>query len=393
MKMFNKMILLLLAELLLSACQGMDYPLTPSTTPSNFVEFSKTGPVGSPPAEIPQVVITPTPARPTPVQRSSSTPWPTHASPIILAQPGPLYETVFSLPVDGDIIRYRGRENPDMETTGPDALAILADNTFLIGDLTGNRLLHFDLQGKLLDYIDLNNLGIINVSDLRVKDQAIYLLEVTFKTSPPRYRVNHLSLEESLLGWEDIPFGYRIEDGLTGIGIDCDDNILLEIEGATKLYHLSDAQRQPDPAMVANGYSCNRKLFQINSVLFGPPILDAGQDRYMTELTTGFGGFRLIDVYPDGSFYVMRDDVVNDQRIKVDETIHFIDSEGEIMGVARVPLADFYYPINRCAAIAPQGEVFVIVPRYESLDIVRLNFYESLPPLIQGAAPPIITRQ
>lgn len=113
----------------------------------------------------------------------------------------------------------------------------------------------------------------------------------------------------------------------------------------------------------------------------------------MTELTTGFGGFRLIDVYPDGSFYVMRDDVVNDQRIKVDETIHFIDSEGEIMGVARVPLADFYYPINRCAAIAPQGEVFVIVPRYESLDIVRLNFYESLPPLIQGAAPPIITRQ
>jgi hypothetical protein len=117
----------------------------------------------------------------------------------------------------------------------------------------------------------------------------------------------------------------------------------------------------------------------------------AGDVTYVTQLTTGFGGLISLGVYPYGGFYLIRDDVVNSQVIQVDKTVHFISADGIVQGMARVPLSEFYYPVRRSMAIDPSGDVFVMLPRSDSIDIIRLNFYAQLEPLVPGAVIPKIT--
>lgn len=81
---------------------------------------------------------------------------------------------------------------------------------------------------------------------------------------------------------------------------------------------------------------------------------------------------------------------MNEQAIQVDQTIHFVGADNNVIGTARVPVSEFFYPVRRNAAINSRGEVFVLLPRRDSLDIVRLNFFGELAPLIPGAANPEI---
>jgi hypothetical protein len=122
--------------------------------------------------------------------------------------------------------------------------------------------------------------------------------------------------------------------------------------------------------------------------------VSAGEKLYQTQTTYGNGGLFFLNINHNGSFYLVRDDVVTPSIITVDQTIHYIDENGVVQGVARVPLSEFYYPITRNTAVSPNGEVFALLPRPDSLDIIRLNFYQELEPLIPGAVvPQIIIRQ
>jgi hypothetical protein len=313
--------------------------------------------------------------------------------PIIHEQLGDLYTTIFSVPVGGEsIIKYRGGDNPDMEITGPDAIAVLPDDSFMIADLIANRLLHYDRAGNLLNKIELYDLGIVNVADLRVRGAELFLLEISLDFSPPRYRVHHLTVDGMLLASEEIPEGFHIENGLTGIAIDCEDQIVLEIAGGSYLYRLEDIQRNPNLMNVPNGYHCNDKLFRVvNSGPQKPPVITTGDVTYETLLTIGFGGFHILEMFQDGSFYVLREDVVNDQVIKVDQTVHYLGADMVSQGAARVPLSEVYYYIMRNIAVNAKGEVFVLLPRRDSLDVVQLNFYENLGPLPPSSITPQIT--
>jgi len=387
--------------LALSACQVTNATPTvpPSLQPSTKPTFTlaKTGITPTP------IIVEPTPTVTTsPTTASSSTPTsiptptatlPPMGLPFIHEQPGDLYTTVFSIPVGGDsIIHYRGGDNPDMEITGPDAIAVLPDDTFMIADLIANRLLHYDQAGNLLNKIELYDLGIVNVADLRVSGDKLFLLEISLDFSPPRYRVNQLSLDGNLITSDDIPAGFHIEDGLTGITIDCEGQIVLEMGGGSDMYRLEDIQSSSDTMNVPNGYYCNNILYRVvNSGFQKPPLITAGNVLYETRLTTGLGGLTLVKVFIDGSSYISRDDVVNDQVIKVDQTIHYFGSDRISQGVARVPLSEMYYPIMRDIAVNDRGEVFFLLPRRDSLDVVRLNFYQSLEPLPPSTVVPQIT--
>ena len=100
-----------------------------------------------------------------------------------------------------------------------------------------------------------------------------------------------------------------------------------------------------------------------------------------------------MEVFQDGSIYADRDDVVNFSVIQVDQTVHYIGPNGDVKGSARVPLSEFRYPPDRNKAIGPDGEVYVLLPRPDSIDIVRLKFYTQLEPLKPGAEIPHIYRK
>jgi hypothetical protein len=312
--------------------------------------------------------------------------------PVIHEQPGELYTTVFSIPVGGNsIIRYRGADNPDMEITGPNAIAVLPDDTFMIADLIANHLLHYDKTGSLLDTIELYDLGIANIADLRVSGDKLFLLEVSLDFSPPRYRVNQLSRDGKLIASYDISESFGIDQGLTGIAIDCDGSVLVELEGGFYLYRLQDIQNNAAIA-TPSGYYCNNEFYRI--VSSGSPYrraMTAGDVRYETQLTTDFGGLTLLNVFQDGSFYVFREDVVDDPIVKVDLTLHYIGADMISQGVARVPISEAYYYIMRNIVVTAKGEVFMLLPKRDSLDVVRLNFYRGLEPLPPSTVVPQIT--
>ena len=372
--------LLLVTVLLLFACTTTNSQVIPPPTTL--------------PAFTPQPTVTPRPTS-VPTAPSSPTPVSTPISSIVIEnQPDILYETIFTIPVGEAGVTYQGVGIPGMEITGPNALAILPDMSFFVADLIGNRLLRYDSRGKLLKTIDLYSIGIVNVADLRATNTELILLEISFKISPERYRVNRLSFDGELAASYDIPEGYHLENGLTGISVDCEGEILLELEGGYKLYRLVDSKGNLNVASTTSDYLCYGKSYRVINP--GPgktPTLIAGNIRLETQLTTGFGGLRLLGVLEDGSFYVIREDVVSDDVVSegaVDQTVHYISADGLQLGLARVPIAETYYYVMRNLAIGPDGYVYALLPQPDSVHIIRLNFFRSIEPLVPSAVTPLV---
>ena len=150
--------------------------------------------------------------------------------------------------------------------------------------------------------------------------------------------------------------GMPLAAGELTIAIDCKGSTLLELQGGYRVYRLVDLQNNPDPTQISSGYPCNNELYQ--SIDAPKPFarLSTGNAIYETELTNGFGKLSLLDAFPDGSFYTIRDDVVNEQVIQVDQTVHYIHEMGDVNLVARVPLSEYYYTIRRNVAINSKGD-------------------------------------
>jgi hypothetical protein len=251
--------------------------------------------------------------------------------------------------------------------------------------------LKYDREGRLQQTIKMDGLGIGNVRDMRVKGNDIFILEAAYQN----FRVLRLTLDGKLIASEEIPYQFPIdaqkpkntlEGGLTGIAIDCIERIILEVISGSKLFPLSEVQKQNDPSLITQGLLCNGKRFFVSTPgLWKDPQVTADEMIYQTKLSEGLGGLHFLDVFEDGSIYLVREDVMPINPLKVDQTVHYIDENGAIQGVARVPLSEYYYSVSRNIAVSPNGEVFALLPRPDSLDIIRLNFYKELEPLIPGA--------
>ena len=338
-------------------------------------------------------------ATPTSVAAPSVTPTATTTSSIPSVPPpqilpgesaGDAYETVLSFPAGKTGFPYRGIDMPGMEITGPNAFGIFSDGRVVIADLIDNRLWLFTSSGELLRRIDLYPLGILNVSDLQIYQDEIYVLEI-YLDPPVHHRIYLLSPDGALKTYYDIPEGYHLENGLTGFQIDCGGKIFLNMAGQLRLLPLSS--QSLIAASSHDLYECNGKSYAVPETIRGEkPKISAGSLTLGTSLTFGLGGLSLLKVNPDGSFFVVRSDVVNDKIIQVDDTVHYISADGSQLGVARVPVAERYYYVMRNLAVGPDGNVYCLLPQPDSLQLLRLKFYAALAPLLPGAEAPLVTR-
>jgi len=394
--------LLALLLLALSACQSpapSALPPTPSPRPSPIASLT--------PITIRQPSPTPSPS-PSSIPNS---PYPAPQS-SLNNQPSEIYNLQFSLPIGSDGVQYQGVGVTDMQITGPNALAALPDGSLIISDLLGDRLLNYSPSGKLLNAFDLSSVDVVNISDLVTHGSELYLLEISFNTSPVRCRVDRLAPGEAG-GWKlshryDIPQEFCSEGGLSGIFVDQADQLLLEIAGGSQVYLLANtspalasapaatldptSSAPPSPPALADGYSYYGRLFRVQNGQPGQnPRYQAGEVTVQTALSYGLGGFRFLDAFPDGHSYLIRDDVVNDQTIQVDQTVSDIGLDGVQRSVARFPASESLYYIYRNLAVGPDGAVYGLLPRENTLDVIRLNFFSNLPPLIPTAAEPVIT--
>ena len=171
------------------------------------------------------------------------------------------------------------------------------------------------------------------------------------------------------------------------------ERIILEVIGGSGLFPLSEVQEQNDPRLITQGLFCDGKRFFVSTPdLWKDPEVTADKMIYQTKLSEGLGGLHFLDVFEDGSIYLVREDVMPINPITVDQTVHYTDEYRLCSGALLVfPSSEYYYPISRNTAVSPNGEVFALLPRPDSLDIVRLNFYKELEPLIPEAVIPQIT--
>jgi hypothetical protein len=303
---------------------------------------------------------------------------------------GPDYELVFSLPLGQDGVQYRGEGIPDALVEGPSALGVFLDGTFAIADQACQCLLRVSRTGELLNRVGLQSLNIHMLSDMAAAGEDFLVLEAGFGPMPEIYRVYRVSPAGELRDTFDLPEWARHETGLSGISSWPSGEILLEMEGGSRSYLLLDANGRmtagQEMSRYGTGSTAERELS------WKDPETGANLT-VNTHFTFGIGGLRLLSLNPDRSLHVLRMDMVDETVIQVDQTVHWISSKGDRLGVARFPQHESYYYVENSLATGPDGNVYALIPRPERVDVVRLFFYADLEPLLPGAVTPVVQVQ
>ena len=379
--------------IILGLCACQPAVVTPSAIPSPTL------------LPAPTLSLTPTPIQPaTPSQTPAPTPTATltptqtvGASPSLAPTPavvvkdgrGKFYETLFTIPIGKDALEYEGGDN-GLEINGPTAITVLPDGSIVICDFVANRLRFYTPRGRLARTIELSPLGIVIATDLDSSRSALFVLD-----SAGPYRVDKISFEGKLEAVYDIPEGFHMEDGLTGIAVGGQGELILKLLGGSEFYELVDAQGQADNPPKRTGYPYGGRQYWVdNPGLGGTPSLTFGNIKIETQLSGGaaerLGGLKLVGVLPNGDFYVERDDLVTFSPINVDQTVHYMNAQGIQQGVTR--FSDrLYYPIPNNFALTPDGNLIALLPRRDRMEVIRFNFYKRVQPLIPSAVEPLIT--
>lgn len=113
--------------------------------------------------------------------------------------------------------------------------------------------------------------------------------------------------------------------------------------------------------------------------------ITAGDTRIEVAVTNSLGGLRLLGVNPDGSFYVIAEEVMVSGTIQVDQTVRHYDAAGELLGLARVPLAEQYTYVEHGLAVGPDGAVYALITRPDRVEVQRLRFSKELKPILPAA--------
>ena len=101
------------------------------------------------------------------------------------------------------------------------------------------------------------------------------------------------------------------------------------------------------------------------------------------------GGLRYLESY-DGGFFVVVEEIFYDGTIHVDQTVRNYDDNGNLLGIARIPLSEFYVPVENGIAVGPDGNVYALVPKRERVEIQRLTFRRALEPIFPDKEPVIM---
>lgn len=296
------------------------------------------------------------------------------------AQNGNGYEVVFTVPIGEEGIHYEGVGVPEMLTWGPAAFTVAPDGNFWIADTVGSRLLHYDPAGNLLGKIDLKGL-IVGATDVEVAKSGIWVLDQA--SMPPK--VIRLAEYRDVLGKYDLPPGLRLEDGLTGIALGDEGELLVEREGDAYVTLFTDKAGKLVEMVTMNGYIHKGKLFaahasgQSSTAARSGTIL-AGQLRIEVETENDLGGMQILGFGPQDDFFVSLDELAlnQDTGLQIDQTVRHYDASGKYLGVARVPISEQYTYVQQGIAIGPDGSVFILATLPDRAEVLRLVFTQSL---------------
>lgn len=270
---------------------------------------------------------------------------------------------LFTVPVGPDGVQYGA------EQTGPMALAVATDGTFWIADTQGNRLLHYDSQGVQLNRIDLNGHG-IGVADMEAIGSDVLALVVGYGEQVLRFNA-----DGNLLATYDIPGGLGPEGGLTGLAVGDHGQVLLEFEMGAQVAQLVDAQGALEPSPLP-GYTHDGQLYKTELAGWQTSrgTIVAGSARIEVTVPDTLAGLRILGFGPAGNLYAVVDEMVSCPTVWVNRTVRLYGPAGDLLGVARVPLAEGHTFVQNGLAVGPDGCVYALLTHPDRVEVVRLHF-------------------
>lgn len=228
--------------------------------------------------------------------------------------------------------------------------AVTDDGVAHIFDPVERRLAHASAAG--LDFTDLVALDILSVTAMAADELDLVLVEVFF--GPVRQRIHRLDPSRNVVATIDLPPGFRLEDGLSGVFADDDGDIVLEFRGG-ELYGRYDA---------ATGTFASERSPVVRRVEVDPrpPDLLVDGVELTADLKGDFGALRYLATDITGRHIVERTDVLSTSPVEVLRTVEWYAPDGQFLLSALVPsLEEQAIDQPPGLAVMPAGDVIVLL--------------------------------
>jgi hypothetical protein len=301
----------------------------------------------------------------------------------VQAQTVSSYDIIFSIPIGENGVHYDGVDVPEALTWGPAALTISTAGDFWIADTAGNSLLRYSPKGEFLGKIDLAGLA-VGATDLVANNDNILILDQA--SLPPK--VLQLDMKGTVLGKYYLPKGLYLEDGLTGIAQGDQGDLFIEREFGAYLTRFLNNKGNPTTNIVTNGYIHNGEIYSahISGLASASPkhgVIDINEKKIEIDTANNLGGLQILGFGASGDFYVIVEELVLNPSLQVDQTIRHYDAKGNLVEVARMPLDEQYTYVAQDFALGQDGNLYGLATRPDRVDIIKLNFYPMLGPILK----------
>lgn len=277
------------------------------------------------------------------------------------------------LPIGENGIHYKHTNVTEIQGWGPAAFTIAPDGSFWVADTAGYRVVEVLPNCRINRVISMPN-HVVGIVDIEVDSNGIWVLDAAAQ-EPAVYMFDFDGRQRM-----HIVLGENAEaaTGLTRI----DGTLSVEYEFGAYVEELSDwnsnftnrihvYHKTGDHLVAAvpadmSQPNASRGYIQMDGRII--PI----------EVEHSLGGLRYVGFAPDGSFYVMAEEVAYADIIEVDRTVWRFNAKGDFTGIARVPLDENFVHVEHNVAVATDGTPYVLIAREKSVEIRRLKFVDKL---------------
>lgn len=279
--------------------------------------------------------------------------------------------------------RDAGGEPP----SGPNAIAIGPDGTVWIADtkavrLGTPRLLRIGCNGPPGTVIDLARHPVASVVDIVADGEGVWIAD--FNVAQDVYRVLRLDDGGAVIGEYEIPEGFRLFDGFSGLELGHDGSLPLEkifIETYGFVSADGAVLERPTPSSwVSQGRTVTLQNPDRPGSNEGAVII--GDVTIPIVTTHALGGITWLGDGPEDDIHVVVTELYDGTALEVDETVWRFSTDGEVTGKARVPVAERHLYLEHPLAVTPNGEVMLMLALESELVVKPLEFASELQPIL-----------
>lgn len=352
--------------------------------------------LGTPAANLPTATVAPatavatsqlttapaTPTNPPTVVPATPTSQPTAAPAVTataLAEDGTNHEVLFSVPQAENGITYRSEGVTEQQIVGPDGFAVAPDGSFWIADTMALRLLHYDAQGNQLAIVPLDDAD-RSVMAVRASATDVWVLDL----KPTPGFLIQMAPDGTRRAQYILPAGYDLSSGLANMRLDENGQLIVEKAFDPFFSRLvpADGTLQPQPL---DGLPFGDQFFTTKAADFNNQDEDhtrgeirAGDMLIEIDTDNALGGLQIIGFAPDGSFYTRMEELGPDNDFRVDQTMRHYAADGTLLGMARFPLDKQYIYVRQSMAVGPDGNLYAMLTRPDSVELVRVRFVDNV---------------